>query len=350
MGVRLYDAGRVSITPQAVLKPPEAVGLWLGLGCARGVKMKLKQVLILLLLTLSSLAVAQSDPVVATVGKSSITKSQFDLQFRLFVRDVLQQRGQAYSPEAEEAFAQFRPQYLERMARDQAIVLAAESAGFAAKDAAIDEAIEEVKSQFESEAELIQALEEAGIPGLEAYRKLVYEALTYNAYLENLIKRLQTSDAALRVMYLVSKPQFAVPVRYCSSHILVNTLQEANQVIARLGKGEKFADLAQELSQDPGSRNEGGGLGCEPKGTFVAPFELALVALKPGESSKTPVKTEFGYHIILLSKVEAAGYQSFDQVKGGLDQAVRNSALQKVLDNIVSRTPTQLFPEKLQTK
>lgn len=312
--------------------------------------MKLKRILILMLLSLPSLAMAQTDPVVATVGKSSITKSQFDLQFRLFVRDALQQRGQAYSPEAEEAFAQFRPQYLERMARDQAIVLAAEAAGFAAKGAAIDEAIEEVKSQFENEEQLNQALEEAGIPSLEAYRKLVYEALTYNAYLEDLIKRLQPSDAALRMLYLVSKPQFAVPVRYCSSHILVNTAQEANQVIARLGKGEKFADLAQELSQDPGSKNEGGELGCEPKGTYVAPFELALAALKPGESSKVPVRTEFGFHVILLSKVEAAGFQSFDQVKGGLDQAVKNSALQKVLDNIVSRTPTRLFPENLQSR
>lgn len=312
--------------------------------------MKLKQLFVLLLLALPSLAMAQTDPVVATVGKSSITRSQFDLQFRLFVRDALQQRGQAYSPEAEEAFAQFKPQYLERMARDQAIILAAESSGFSARKEAIDEAIEEVKSQFENEEQLQEALEEAGIPGLEAYRKLVYEALTYNAYLENLIKRLQTSDAALRMLYMVSKSQFAVPVRYCSSHILVNTAQEANQVIARLGKGEKFADLAQELSQDPGSKNEGGDLGCEPKGTFVAPFELALTALKPGESSKTPVRTEFGFHVILLSKVEAAGFQSFDQVKGGLDQAVKNSALQKVLDNIVSRTPTRLFPENLQTR
>ncbi|MCS7069817.1 MAG: peptidylprolyl isomerase [Meiothermus sp.] len=312
--------------------------------------MTLKQVPVLLLLMLFPLALAQTDPVVARVGKSSITKSQFDLQFRLFLRDVLQQRGQAYSPEAEEAFAQFRPQYLERMARDQAIILAAEATGFAARGAAVDEAIQEVKSQFETEEQLQQALEEAGIPSLEAYRKLVYEALTYNAYLENLIKRLQTSEAALRILYLVSKSEYAVPVRYCSSHILVNTAQEANQVIARLGKGEKFADLAKELSQDPGSKNEGGELGCEPRGTFVLPFELALMALKPGESSRTPVRTEFGFHVILLSKVEAAGFQPFEQVKGGLDQSVKNSALQKVLDNIVSRTPIQLFPENLTGK
>lgn len=308
--------------------------------------MKLKHVL-LLFLTLGSLAMAQPNPVVATVASSSITKSQFDLQFRLFVRDFLRQRGQAYSPEAEAALAEFKPRFLDRMARDRAIVLAAETAGFAAKKTDIDAAIEEVKADFESEEEFIQALKEAGIPGIEAYYELVYEALTYNAYLEHLLQRLQVSEPALRMLYLVSKQQFVVPVRYCSSHILVGTAQEANQVIARLGKGEKFTDLAKELSQDPSSKDEGGNLGCEPRGTYIAPFELALTALKPGESTKTPVKTEFGYHIILLNRVEAASFQSFEQVRGGLEQAIRDTALQKVLDNIVNRTPIRLFPENL---
>lgn len=308
--------------------------------------MKLKHVL-LLFLTLGSLAMAQPNPVVATVASSSITKSQFDLQFRLFVRDFLRQRGQTYSPEAAAALAEFKPRFLDRMARDRAIVLAAETAGFAAQKTDIDAAIEEVKADFENEEEFIQALNEAGIPGIEAYYELVYEALTYNAYLEHLLQRLQVSEPALRMLYLVSKQQFVVPVRYCSSHILVGTAQEANQVIARLGKGEKFTDLAKELSQDPGSKDEGGNLGCEPRGTYIAPFELALTALKPGESSKTPVKTEFGYHIILLNRVEAASFQSFEQVRGGLEQAIRDTALQKVLDNIVNRTPIRLFPENL---
>lgn len=299
---------------------------------------------IVLITALWSVVMAQSDPVVAKVANTTITKSQFDLQFGLFVRDAEQQSGQAYS---EEALASLKPRFLERMAHDQAIVLAAEAAGFAASKEAVDAAIEEVKADFENDEELVQALAEVGIPSLEAYRGLVYEALTYNTYLEHLLQQVQISEPALRMLYLLSKQKFAVPTRYCSSHILVGTAQEASQVIVRLSKGEKFADLAKELSKDPGSKDEGGDLGCEPRGTYVAPFELALMALKPGESSKTPVKTDFGYHVILLNRIEAASFQTFDQVKGGLDQAVRQAALQKVLDNIVSRTPIQLFQENL---
>lgn len=299
---------------------------------------------IVLMISLCSLVMAQSDPVVATIANTTITKSQFELQFGLFVRDAEQQRGQAYS---QEALALLRPRFLERMARDRAIVLSAEAAGFAAGKEEVAAAIEEVKAEFESEETFVQALGEAGIPSLEAYRGLVYEALTYNAYLEHLLQKLQTSQPALQLLYLLSKQQFRIPVQYCASHILVGTAQEANQVIARLGRGENFADLAKALSQDPGSKDQGGDLGCEPRGTFVAPFELALMALRPGESSKTPVKTAFGYHVILLKRIEAARFQAFEQVKDQLDQGIQRAALQKVLDSIVSRTAIQLFPENL---
>lgn len=305
--------------------------------------MKLKH-LLFLITALGSLAVAQSDPVVATVANTTITKSQLELRFGLYIRDSERQNGLSYS---EEALAALKKRFLELVARERAIILKAEAAGFAASKDEVQAAVAEVKADFDSEEAFAQALEEAGIPSLEVYHTLVYEALTYNAYLEHLLKQLKTSEPALRLLYLVSKSQFALPKRYCSAHILVDTTQEAYQVIARLGKGEKFADLARALSKDPGSKEEGGDLGCEPRGTFVAPFELALVALQPGESSKVPVKTEFGYHIILLKRVEAAGFQGFEEVRADLDQTIRNSAVHKLLLTIEKSTPIQLFPENL---
>lgn len=305
--------------------------------------MKLKQ-LLFLITALGSLVVAQSDPVVATVANTTITKSQLELRFGLYIRDSERQHGLSYS---KEALAVLKKRFLELVARERAIILKAEAAGFAASKDDVQSAVAEVKADFDSEEAFTQALEEAGIPSLEAYHTLVYEALTYNAYLEHLLKQLKTSESALRLLYLVSKSQFALPKRYCSAHILVDTAQEAYQVIARLGKGEKFADLARALSKDPGSKEEGGDLGCEPRGTFVTPFELALIALQPGESSRVPVKTEFGYHIILLKRVEAAGFQGFEEVRADLDQTIRNNAVHKLLLTIEKSTPIQLFPENL---
>jgi len=80
------------------------------------------------------------------------------------------------------------------------------------------------------------------------------------------------------------------------AHILVKTEQEAKAVLERLSKGEKFANIAQQVSLCP-SGKRGGDLGTFGRGKMVREFETAAFALKKGEVSPI-VKTKFGYHII----------------------------------------------------
>jgi foldase protein PrsA len=81
------------------------------------------------------------------------------------------------------------------------------------------------------------------------------------------------------------------------SHILVEKQGQALAILDRLKKGEKFADIAKELSLDPGSGKRGGDLGYFGRGKMVKPFETAAFKLAVGEISE-PIKTEYGYHII----------------------------------------------------
>jgi foldase protein PrsA len=81
------------------------------------------------------------------------------------------------------------------------------------------------------------------------------------------------------------------------SHILVEKQSQALAILERLKKGEKFAELAKELSLDTGSGKRGGDLGYFGRGKMVKPFESVAFALTIGQVSE-PVKTEFGYHII----------------------------------------------------
>lgn len=88
----------------------------------------------------------------------------------------------------------------------------------------------------------------------------------------------------------------------CASHILVETVEEANDILDRLGAGEEFADLAGELSLDTGSGAEGGDLGCRVpvgEGGYVPEFATATLESEIGVPSE-PVETQFGFHIILV--------------------------------------------------
>lgn len=87
-----------------------------------------------------------------------------------------------------------------------------------------------------------------------------------------------------------------------ASHILVKNEKDAQNIMARLEKGENFADLAKRFSKCP-SKSKGGNLGWFNKGDMVKEFEDAAFAGKKGEVVG-PVKTEFGYHIILINDLK----------------------------------------------
>ena len=99
------------------------------------------------------------------------------------------------------------------------------------------------------------------------------------------------------------------PNMLCSNHILVETEEQAQAVIARLDDGEDFADLAMELSLDTGSGPLGGRLGCVGEGTFVAGFEAAAYPADDGEVVG-PVQSAFGFHVI---EVLSAGPATVDE-------------------------------------
>ena len=87
-----------------------------------------------------------------------------------------------------------------------------------------------------------------------------------------------------------------MPDKVHCAHILVKTETEASAILERLNKGEKFSNIAKEISQCPSKKN-GGDLGTFGRGKMVREFETAAFALSKGQISKI-VKTKFGYHII----------------------------------------------------
>src|SRR5258706_251032 len=118
---------------------------------------------------------------------------------------------------------------------------------------------------------------------------------------------------------------------YKARHILVETEDEAKAIIVSLGRGEAFEKLAKDKSKDNGSKDNGGDLDWGPAGRYVPEFGNALKALQKGETSKTPVKTQYGFHIIRLDDVRDLKVPTFEEAKENL----RGRAQQEQVGNLV---------------
>ena len=114
---------------------------------------------------------------------------------------------------------------------------------------------------------------------------------------------------------------------YRARHIVVETEEQAKAILASLKKGSKFEDLAKKQSKDPGSGANGGDLDWAAPGNFVKEFSDAMVSLKKGQVTDTPVKTQFGFHIIRLDDEREAQLPSLQDVKPQIAQQLQQQRL-----------------------
>ena len=133
------------------------------------------------------------------------------------------------------------------------------------------------------------------------------------SYFQNVIKS-EIGDAAAKSFYDDSvkglKPQEEVKAR----HILVETEEDAQELLEQIGRGAEFTDLAKKHSKDPGTKDSGGLLGYFTRGQMVPAFENAAFSLPKGEISD-PVKSTFGWHLIKVEEKRTKPIPAFDDVK-----------------------------------
>ena len=121
---------------------------------------------------------------------------------------------------------------------------------------------------------------------------------------------------------------------YKARHILVAKEDEAKAIIASLKKGGKFEVIAKKSSKDPGSGANGGDLDWAPAGSYVKEFSEAMVALEKGKMTETPVKSQFGFHIIRLDDVREPQLPKFEEVKPQITQQLAQQKLAKFQDEL----------------
>ena len=168
-------------------------------------------------------------------------------------------------------------------------------------------------------------------PAYKARMEQVRAQLLVSEFVKGKIEP-QVTPEKVKARYDKDAAGFVPPEEYRARHILVKTEDEAKAIIADLAKGGDFAKIAEEKSQDPGSAKQGGDLGFFSAGDMVPEFETATQALKAGEVTKTPVKSQFGFHVIKLEEKRKQPVPTLDQVKDQVRQAVVGEVFTAELD------------------
>jgi peptidyl-prolyl cis-trans isomerase C len=121
---------------------------------------------------------------------------------------------------------------------------------------------------------------------------------------------------------------------YKARHILVENEDQAKKIIADLKKGAKFEDIAKKQSKDPGSGANGGDLDWANPASFVQEFSEAMMKLNKGEMTQTPVKSQFGWHIIRVDDIRQAQLPKLEEVKPQITQQLQQQRMQKYQEDL----------------
>jgi len=171
---------------------------------------------------------------------------------------------------------------------------------------------------------------------------LTRQSILANAFVQDYTKNNTVSDDMLKAEYDKIKSQMS-GTEYKARHILVNKEAEAKVIIAKLKNNAKlFESLANEYSKDPGSRDNGGELGWFDARSMVPEFGAAVARLAKGKFTLEPVKTEFGYHVILLEDTRTREAPAFEQVKPQLAKQVQEQNLKKLVDDMMAKAKIEI--------
>lgn len=163
----------------------------------------------------------------------------------------------------------------------------------------------------------------------QAKEQIIVRALVNQEVIE---KVKSADDKELKAYYDANKTQFPSPEQVHARHILVKTKAEADAIKVQLDKGADFTQLAKEKSVDKASGSRGGDLGFFGKGDMIPEFEKAAFSLAVGKIS-SPIKSQFGYHIIKVEEKKPAVTMSFEEAKPYAEQRVINQKQRERLDS-----------------
>jgi len=295
--------------------------------------------------------VALPDPVAEAEGQK-ISRNELDST----LTKLLASRGRTLADFTDEQKLQGYRAVLDQMILQRLVTKRA--ADIKVTDAEVDVGFSRIKARFPSEEEMNVQMQKSG-QTVETIKQGIRSAIQQRKWIDSQIGDQGTvTDADVQSYYDKNPGKFQMPEQVRASHILIAVPKDASpadvaakeklaeSVLDRIHKGEDFGKLATEISDDPGSKANGGDLNFFSRTQMVPEFSDAAFKLKTGEVTG-PVKTQFGFHIIKVTGRKAAGTLSLAEVKEKLtaylgDQK-RQNAVQTLLAQLRQKADVKIY-------
>lgn len=254
--------------------------------------------------------------VAATVNGEDIALERYEREYKVQAQQAVAQYGADFlKQEAQDGSKKtmgelMRENTLENLISLEVIKQDAKKNKITVSDEEVNKELDNMKKMYGGEEQFKKVLE-ANKMGMDELKEYISTNLLMRKYQEKMLKDLEPKEDEMKAYYEKHKDEFKTVE---ASHILVETEKEAKAIKKELDGGADFAKLAKEKSKDTQSAKNGGSLGSFGPGQMVKEFDEKVFSMKPGEISD-PVKTQFGYHIIKLDKINDSFEASKDAVK-----------------------------------
>jgi peptidyl-prolyl cis-trans isomerase C len=201
----------------------------------------------------------------------------------------------------------------------------------------------QIKEELIAREVFIQEARKRGLDASEDYKnqlELARQSILIRELFADFQKKNPVTDAEVKAEY----DKFVAAnggKEFRARHILVEKEDEALALIAQIKKGGSFEELAKKDSKDPGSGANGGDLDWANASSYVAEFSAAMTKLEKGQMTETPVKTQFGYHIIRVDDVRDTKLPSLDEVKPQVSQQLQQQKIAKYQESLRAKAKIQ---------
>lgn len=268
---------------------------------------------------------------VARVDDVTLTRQELDARVKRVQDSFQNTQDPTSSAQQKPTDDQIKRGVVELFVQQNLVLSLAKQRNLSVGDQEINAEIERVRGQVEQSGQTLDKVVQSqlGLPGVDSseFRQFMSSLIAQ----DKLGATLVTTDTVRQELEAQIMPRTKEQVEKIDvAHILVDSEEKAKEAIDRLNKGEDFAALAKEMSTDPGSKDNGGEYKGIQRGQFIPEFEkVAFDELQPGEYTKTPVKSQYGYHVIKLISKTTGPAMTEEEAKQAIEQSLPQQLQQK---------------------